>query len=258
MSSQASLQGEGHLADQEGGRYDCREVYENMEMEASDGETADFRCGSWDCYCCGYRMRQNLVEEIARVCEERPAMRRLLTLTLDPATAPDSLEEKHAYLTERWNALRTELTDRYGSISYIWVREEGEEGHPHLHIIINRYLPQEWLARTWAELGGGEVVDIRRLDSVENAAHYVGKYLTKNAFSGLPDGSRRYGSSQDISLDVRGGGGDDDPREWDLMMDDYTIVKPDGEPLRRGVTSSDLAQQKEWGGPVPPDGGLGG
>jgi hypothetical protein len=38
-----------------------------------------------------------------------------------------------------------------------------------------------------------------------------------------------------------------------LMMDDYMITDSEGEPLRRGVKRPDLAQQKEWGGPVPPD-----
>jgi hypothetical protein len=39
-----------------------------------------------------------------------------------------------------------------------------------------------------------------------------------------------------------------------LMMDDYLITNPEGEPLRRPVTRVDLAQQREWEGPVPPDG----
>lgn len=234
-------------------RYDCRDVYSNFELESADGEVAPFRCGSWDCYCCGYRMRMNLVEEIGRVCRERSEMRRLLTLTLDPVKAPDSQEGKHAYLTRRWNALRTELVDEFGGLSYIWVREEGGEGGlPHLHIIVNRYIPQGWLSSAWSELGGGEVVDIRRLDRVEKAAHYIGKYLTKDALSGLPDGCHRYGSSSDINLVVRSvqSGNQTD---WRLMLDDYEVSPVGGDgPLRRAVSGCDFAQQREWGGPKPP------
>jgi hypothetical protein len=72
----------------------------------------------------------------------------------------------------------------------------------------------------------------------------------------LPKGIRRYGSSADIDLDVRGGGGDS--RDWVLMMDDHLITGPDGEPLRRAVAPSDFVQQREWDGPVPPDGRLDG
>jgi hypothetical protein len=257
QSRQSSIQGRGRVAAEEQlGRYDCREVFENMEFRAGDGDTAPYRCGSWECYCCGYRMRQNLVEEIERVCRDRPEMRRMMTLTLDPAKAPDDDDEKHRYLTERWNALRTELNDRYDGISYIWVREDGERSddpHPHLHIIVDRYIPQEWLSRRFSALGGGEVVDIRYLDRVEKAAHYVGKYLTKEALSGLPDGIRRYGSSADLDLAVRGGDGDDDGRDWDLVIEDRTTTAVGtDEYLVRGVAPSDFVLQRRWGGPEPP------
>lgn len=235
----------------ENGRYDCRHVYSNMEMEAGDGETAGFRCGSWDCYCCGYRMQENLVEEIGRVTRQRPGMRRLLTLTLDPEKTPVGPGQQHRYIKQRWNALRTEINDRYPGFSYIWVVEEHEDGRPHLHVIVDRYLPQDQIRRMWDRLGGGRIVDIRQVEA-RNAANYIGKYLAKNKMHDLPDGTRRYGSSEDISLAVRSPESDD-TRDWDLMMDDYLIVHDDG-PLRRRATRQDLGIQKIWGGPVPPDG----
>ena len=233
-----------------GGRYDCREIYRNMELEASEsGETAPFRCGSWDCYCCAHRMRHNFIEELERLVHERPELRRFLTLTLDPETAPESTVERHGYLTERFNALRTSLNDRYDGLSYIWVREEGESDNPHLHLIVDRYLPQEELSHLAKRVGLGRVVNIKRVEA-RSMAKYLTKYLTKGSMANLPKSARRYGSSADVDLDVRGGGGDG--RDWDLMMDDHSITKPDGEPLRRQVTRADLFQQKEWGGPVPP------
>jgi hypothetical protein len=203
-------------------------------------------------------MRQNLIEEIERVTTSRPTLRRLMTLTLDPAKAPAGQEARHYYLTERWNALRTAISREIGDFSYIWVREEQESGNPHLHILVSRFIPQRWLSARWAELGGGEIVDIRHVDRVEKAAHYVGKYLTKDALSGLPSGIRRYGSSQDIDLDVRGGSDDESAENWALVMDDFEIVR-DGDPLTRGVTPTDFIQQRDHGGPLgkdpPPPGG---
>jgi hypothetical protein len=232
------------------GRYDCRNTYRNMELEAEDGETASHRCDSWDCYCCAHRMRMNLIEELERLVEERPELRRFLTLTLDPATAPATQERQHKYLTERFNALRTELNDRYDGLSYVWVREEGESANPHLHLIVDRYLPQNELSALSRRVGLGEVVDIRRVDA-RNMAKYLTKYLTKGSMASLPKGINRYGSSSDIDLDVRGGEGDS--RDWKLMIDDYFITTPDGEPLRREVTRADFVLQRQWGGPVPPD-----
>jgi hypothetical protein len=232
-------------------RYDCRNIYRNMELESEDGETAPFRCNSWDCYCCAHRMRCNLVEELDRLVEERPELRRLLTLTLDPETAPDSADEQHRYLTERFNALRTELRDRYPGLSYIWIREEGDSNNPHLHLLVDRYLPQSELSELSSRVGLGHVVDIRRVNA-RNAARYLTKYLTKGALHDLPDGARRYGSSADISLDVRGSGSDDDNGpEWRLMMDDYEISPVGGDgPLRREVTATDLWRQKKREGPL--------
>jgi hypothetical protein len=230
-------------------RYDCRHIYENMELEAEDGETAGFRCGSWSCYCCAHRMRMNFIEELERLVEVRPELRRFLTLTLDPATAPNDQKEQHQYLTKRFNALRTELNDRYDDLSYIWVREEGEGDNPHLHLVVDRFLPQEELSTISRRVGLGEVVDIRRVNA-RNMAKYLTKYLTKGSMADLPKGARRYGSSADIDLNVRGRGGDS--REWSLLMDDYQNYR-DGEPLRRSVERVDLMLQKDWGGPVPPD-----
>jgi len=240
--------------EEEPGRYDCRKVYRNMEMEAEDGDTAGFRCNSWDCYCCAHRMRMNLIEDMERLVEERPELRRFLTLTVDPEHAA-STEQMHEYITDRWNAMRTELNDRYPGLSYVWIRHEGDEkGRPHLHLLVDRYLPQSALSEMSVRVGLGEVVDIRRVNA-RNAAHYLTSYLGKGALAQLPDGLRRYGSSSDISLDVRGGG--DDDRDWKLMMDDYEIRRREsGEPLRREVTSTDLYRQKVEGGPVgldPPD-----
>jgi len=232
------------------GRYDCREMLRNMEFEnLESGETADFRCGMWDCYCCAHRMRHNFIEELERLVHQRPALRRFLTLTLDPETAPDETAEQHEYLTERFNALRTSLNDRYDDLSYVWVREEGESDNPHLHLIVDRYLPQDELSHLSERAGLGRVVNIKRVEA-RSMAKYLTKYLTKGSMANLPKGARRYGSSADIDLSVRGGGGEGD---WSLMMDDLTVTGPDGEPLRRAVEPGDFVQQKKWGGPVPPD-----
>lgn len=238
------------------GRYDCRQIYRNMELQSETGDIAPFRCNSWDCYCCAHRMRCNLVEELDRLVEERPELRRLLTLTLDPEIAPTGQDEQHRYLTERFNALRTELNDRYDGLSYIWIREEGDSGNPHLHLLVDRYLPQSELSTLSSRVGLGHVVDIRRVNA-RNAARYLTKYLTKGALHDLPKGARRYGSSADITLAVRGSH-EEPKQDWELLMDDYEVSPVSGDgPLRRGVTGDDLVRQRQHGGPVgldPPPG----
>ena len=203
-------------------RPDCREDLQHLRYEnAETGETAPYRCGSWDCECCGHRLRMSLIEEIERITEERPEMRRFLTLTVD-ASAPASRASQHEYITDRFNALRTELNDRYDDLSYLWVRHEGDErDRPHLHLLVDRFLPQSELSMLSKRVGLGEVVDIRRVDA-RNAAHYISAYLGRGALSHLPKGARRYGSSSDVDLDPRNTG-DDDETGWMLAAYDHVV-----------------------------------
>jgi len=195
-------------------RPDCREDLRHLRYENEEtGETAPFRCDSWDCECCGHRLRMSLIEEIERITEERPEMRRFLTLTVDDS-GPETKAEQHKHITERFNALRTELRDRYPDLSYLWVRHEGDErDRPHLHLLVDRYLPQAELSMLAERVGLGKVVDIRRVDA-RNAAHYISAYLGRGALSFLPDGARRYGSSADVDLDPRDTG--DSSEDWRL------------------------------------------
>jgi hypothetical protein len=249
---------EPESADTAENRYDCRHVFQNFEYREQvpvdeEPATAQYRCNSWRCYCCGYRMRMNLVEEIERVALERPEMSRLLTLTLDPDTAPKHNEQQHHYITERWNALRTRLRREIGDFDFIWVREEQESGLPHLHILVSRYLPQRAVSAAWEQLGGGGVVDIRQIERVDKAAHYVGKYLTKDALTGMPKGIRRYGSSSSITLAVRGAESDAEPdHEWELVREAYESLAYCEQPLTTSVLPSDFSKQQNWGQPYPP------
>jgi hypothetical protein len=207
-------------------------------------------------------MRMNLVEEIEKLVERRPDMRRLLTLTLDPSNLSRSAryddEEQADHIMETWRKFRTYIRREYGDFSFVWVKEKQENGNWHIHALVSRYLEQSWVSDAWDALGGGEIVDIQYVREAEKAAHYIGKYLTKDALSEFPEHVRRYGTSEDIELDVRNAESDGEPSEWALMMDDYEMRGDDGEPLTRGVSDADFIQQRENGGPIkPPPDGLG-
>jgi len=187
----------------------------------------------------------SLIEEIERITEERPEMRRFLTITVDER-APVSRERQHEYITDRWNALRTELRDRYPDLSYLWVRHEGDErDRPHLHLLVDRFLPQRELSALASRVGLGEVVDIRRVDA-RNAAHYISAYLGRGALSFLPGGARRYGSSADVDLDPRNPGGDSETDEvWKLLTWDSITER------MIGATSGDFRRDEDR--EPPPD-----
>lgn len=206
------------LAGDRDDRPDCRRDLAHLQYRNTEtDETAAYRCDSWDCKCCGYRMKMNLLEEIDRVVEQRPELSRLLTLTVDPARVVDR-EAAHRDIGEAWNRLRSYIQASHGDFSYIWVREETEAGYPHLHVLVSRFLPQSEVSAAWSRAGMGDVVDIRRVNA-RKAGHYVAKYLAKDAMAFLPSGVHRYGSSNDIDLAVRGGASEESTA-WVLEAED--------------------------------------
>lgn len=222
-------------------RPDCRRDLRHLAyVDRENGERASYRCDSWDCICCGHRMKMNLLEEIDRLVEERPELSRMLTLTVDPANFSDR-EAAHRKIGEAWNQLRTEIQQRYGSFSYIWVREEQKNGYPHLHVLVSRFLPQQWVRSAWSRIGAGEIVDIRQVNA-RKAGHYIAKYLAKDAMAHLPSGVRRYGSSQDIQLAVRGSSGS--ATDWELLTWDPV--------LDRWLTASSGDFRRDPDRPPPP------
>jgi hypothetical protein len=162
-------------------------------------------------------MKMNLLEGIDEAVQERPELSRLLTLTVDPSRF-DGRRAAHREIGEAWNRLKAALRSSHGRFSHIWVREEQENGYPHLHVLVSRYLPQPEIEGAWDRAGMGEVVDIRRVEA-RKAGHYIAKYLAKDAMAHLPSGVHRYGSSADIELGVRGESGDGDTA-WILEAED--------------------------------------
>lgn len=211
-------------------RPDCREDLSHLRYRNEEtGETAPYRCSQWECRCCGYRMKMNLLEGIDRAVEERPELSRLLTLTTDPARFEDR-EEAHRQVGEAWNRLRSYIQSRYGSFSYIWVREEHENGFPHLHVLVSRFLPHGEVSAAWSRAGMAEIVDLRRVEA-RKAGHYIAKYLSKDAMASLPSGTHRYGSSEDIELEVRGGSSSDGESPWILEAEDrLTGIRTEAHP----------------------------
>ena len=199
-------------------RPDCRKDLAHLQYRNTrTGETGAYRCDSWDCACCGHRMKMNLLEGIDDAVAERPDLSRLLTLTVDPSRFADR-QAAHREIGEAWNRLKAALRSSHGQFSHIWVREEQENGYPHLHVLVSRYLPQSEVRAAWDRAGMGEVVDIRRVEA-RKAGHYIAKYLAKDAMAFLPSGVHRYGSSADIELGVRGGSSDEDTA-WVLEAQD--------------------------------------
>jgi len=153
-------------------------------------------CKSWGCSHCGPRRAKRYKHSI-RTIADRLKLQRFITLTLDPERIEgDSV----IYLRNTFNKLRTYLRRKYGSApKYIAVLEFHENGKPHLHVLIDRFIEQAWLSSAWEAVGGGRIVDIRFVD-LHRVSHYLAKYLTVDLLLSAPKGVRRVTCSRGIVL----------------------------------------------------------
>lgn len=154
-------------------------------------------CNSWGCEECAKTKAHKLAVKARKGFEGYKV--RFVTLT-----APTGLTIKQMLISLKasWNRLRTELTRGGKKLKYLWVLEAGEKkARPHLHILIDRYIPQQKLSVLAKRCGFGSIVDIRLVKSA-SVFNYVTKYLSKGIGSKTVEltlkhlNGRRYGCSR--------------------------------------------------------------
>lgn len=158
-------------------------------------------CKAWRCKYCGPKKAEKLKKAIAQAAEEK-GLTCFLTLTLDTKflSEADLRDGGIAYIRKSWSKLRIYLKREHGrAIDFISIVELQKRGVAHLHILVDRYLPYEWVRNSWVAVGGGRIVVIKFVD-VHRVSGYLSKYLAKDAVGGLPVGVRRYSVSRGITL----------------------------------------------------------
>ena len=154
-------------------------------------------CKCWDCSFCGpkkaYRYR-NAIREVAEVYK----LCRFLTLTLDPRLMGH--EDPVSYINNAFAKWRIYLKRKLGALAvYVRILEFQKNGNPHFHILVDRFIPQALVQKTWEAAGGGRMVFIKFVD-MHRVSRYLSKYLTKELLLSAPKRSRRVTVSRGISL----------------------------------------------------------
>lgn len=161
-------------------------------------------CKTWKCAYCAPRKAIQVRAAIAEAAVKNQ-LNKLLTLTLDPKRC--SAEESAVYIKQCWNKFRVYLerlakAEGRPPIKYIQVMEFQKSGYAHLHILINHYIPHDWIKEAWQSIGGGRIVDIRPVD-IRRIPNYLSKYLTKQVLLSVKGKLRRYTTSRSIKLFVK-------------------------------------------------------
>ncbi|HYK37040.1 rolling circle replication-associated protein [Alloacidobacterium sp.] len=154
-------------------------------------------CKCWDCGGCAPRRAAAYCIRIAQTAEKLK-LNKLLTLTLDPSKLDGA--DSTRYINEVFADFRVYLRRKLGhSPAYIRVLEYQKNGNAHLHVLLNCYLPQDWVSEAWSAVGGGRIVDIKRVD-LHRVSRYLSKYLTKQMLLCAPKRARRVTTSRCIQL----------------------------------------------------------
>lgn len=112
-------------------------------------------CNTWNCSYCAPR-RARTARAAIRTVAEALGLRNFLTLTLDPRKMANR-ELQIPYLRNCFNKFREYLRRKYKTApKFICVVELTQRGVPHLHILLDRFIPQRWISTVWSKLGGGQ------------------------------------------------------------------------------------------------------
>jgi hypothetical protein len=196
------------------------------------------RCKSWACRRCG-RLKLRVVR--ARIADyaAQHKLQRLVTLTLDPKKLPPGLSQKKKvqYLRQCWRGMRVYLRRKLGrSAAFISVLEFQQNGNPHLHVLVDTYLPKDWLLGSWQALGGG-YTDVRFVD-LHRVALYLSKYMTKEWLEEFPEGCRRITASHGLVFFSRGTG----QASWRLYRQPLSWFRREAELRHAEIESEEYSE----------------
>ncbi|HYQ86144.1 MAG TPA: hypothetical protein VES59_02770 [Bacteroidota bacterium] len=194
-------------------------------------------CQTYSCPTCGKKKVQRLRSAIIEKAIEMK-LQRLLTLTLDPNKVEP--ESSIGYLRSTWGKFRTYLKRKFQKpVDFIAVVELQKSGMAHLHILVDRYISQEWISETWQKIGGGKIVHIQYVD-LHRVAGYLTKYLTKDMLLSYHGKTKRYSTSRNIRLFPRKEG----KVRWILRRQSITYLYSIFSPQTFGEQFDDAANLK--------------
>lgn len=131
-------------------------------------------CKTWHCRFCATAKIKKLSWITSRAKPNR-----LLTLTVDNklyANAREAFDATRGFVSELIRSLRV----RFGEVEYLRVTEVTKQGFPHYHLLVrSAYLPYQVIRKTWEEMTGATIIDIRPVTKSFGAYNYLTKYLTK-------------------------------------------------------------------------------
>lgn len=153
-------------------------TYAQPGRELSNVCTYRLPCKSWYCPRCAPR---NL-KRIRHRLREWTVGRRWRFVTLTTASVGQDIGESLRAIVRSWHTLSRRITRAFGKFAYCRVVQFHHNGLPHLHLIVDCFIPQKWLSTQWNELHGSPIVDIRSCKP-RQAVNYITRYMFRSLAS---------------------------------------------------------------------------
>jgi len=99
------------------------------------------------------------------------------------------------YANNEFRKFIKRLNRRFGSISYITAIQFQKRGAIHYHSLINLpFVEKQELQEIW----GNGIIDIRKLEDVDNVGAYITRYMLRDALDGRLSGKKCYFTSKGL------------------------------------------------------------
>jgi len=156
-------------------------------------------CNSWTCPDCQMTKALTVKYHLRDIIVLNDLLY-FLTLTLDPQKIPpEYTDNTHKFITKIFNHFITVIKrkkfeyfhrgkNRYYSfhlktqelkLKYVWVIEFQKNGNAHLHILFNKFLPIDVICKVWEHVGGGVMMRIEKVKTLQGISNYITDYIVK-------------------------------------------------------------------------------
>ena len=131
-------------------------------------------CDRWECPHCGPIKAKRLRRKMYRNWGDKTMRHLMLSCN---ASAWDA-DTAYKQISDAWDILLKRLRRQWPRLTFFKALEFTAAGYPHLHILLDTYVPQHYLSRAWSQLFRSPYVYIKSVGTV-SAVRYVTAYASK-------------------------------------------------------------------------------
>ena len=132
-------------------------------------------CNAWKCPICSLRKKSKLYHAIKEATQKE----KFFFLTCTIRENSKSLSENWKFINKSWNTLLNRLKRIQPNLKYFRVTELQKNGMPHIHAIINVWLPPGWSHSIWHQITHNSFKCEFEFIKI-SVASYIFKYFSKS------------------------------------------------------------------------------